>query len=459
MSAFGPLGLALERGELSASELLAETMARIGARNGNLNALVTLCDERATRAAMATDARGARGERRRLDGIPFSVKDVIPVAGVRTTAGSRLYSDHVPEESAPVVVRLEAEGAVLVGKANCPEFALDPHTDNLVFGATLNPLDARRTPGGSSGGDAAAVAAELVSFGIGSDYGGSIRWPAHCTGTVGFRPTPGLVPSTGFFPFVQDGRPIAPNSGSFFARVQTIAPLARSVEDAWDVLSVLAGPDGVDPLVYPVALGDPAAVQIARMGCAWAPGDGSTPASQEVVDAVQQAAQLLSALGLNVVERTPPGLDECEEIYTAARAADGLELHRQHVAGREEELTETMRTWFDRVGDASVADVQAAAAARDRVRASVLAFMDTSPILVLPVANGQAFEVGSASFDERFRTLTPSRAISLLGLPTCALPVATSTDGMPLAVQIVGRPFCDHEVTAVAQALEGALHG
>ena len=160
-----------------------------------------------------------------------------------------------------------------------------------------------------------------------------------------------------------------------------------------------------------------------------------------------------------MVEQAPPGLEECESIYARHRAADGLDLHRDQVVGREELLTSTMRTWFDKVIDASVGDVLAIATERDRVRASVLSFMETTPILVLPVANRDAFTVGAADFDERFRALTPSRAVSLLGLPSCAVPVSTSAAGMPLAVQVVGRPFHDHEVAAVAMALEGVLSG
>ena len=449
----------MQAGEFSAAELLTDHLGRIHELNGELNAIVTLCEERATEAARLVDAGRSGRERRLLEGIPFSVKDVIPVAGIRMTAGSRLFDDYVPMVSAPVVDRLEAEGAVLVGKANCPEFGLDPHTDNLLFGPTKNPIDVTKTPGGSSGGDAAATAADFVSFGIGSDYGGSIRWPAHCTGTVGFRPTPGLVPGTGHFPFIKDGVPTAPNSASFFARTQTIAPITRSVEDAWIVISVIAGPDGIDPHASPVALGAPSSVTVSDLQVAWTGGDGSATATQEVIDAVKLAATSLSYIGMNVVEQAPPDFEECESIYAGFRAADGLDLHRDHVAGREELLTSTMRTWFDKVIEASVSDVLAIAAAGDRVRASVLAFMESKPILVLPVANRDAFTVGAADFDERFRTLTPSRAISLLGLPTCAVPVATSAAGLPLAVQIVGRPFHDHEVAAVAMALEGTLSG
>ncbi|MGI9657628.1 MAG: amidase [Gaiellaceae bacterium] len=447
----------LDTGNESVSALVAAALSRVAERNAELNAIVTVSDERALEVGRSIDERRARGDTRMLDGLTFTAKDVISVAGIRMTAGSRLYADHVPRETAPAIRRLEDAGAVLIGKANCPEFGLDPHTENELFGATKNPLDSSRTPGGSSGGDAAAVAAGLVPFGIGSDYGGSIRWPAQCTGTVGFRPTSGLVSGTGHFPFVVDGRPTAPNSASFLGGVQTMAPVTRSVEDAWTVLSVLAGPDGLDSRVAPVSLGNPAEVDPSRLAIAWAAGDGSVEPDPGVTEALRGAAAALAGVGMDVSELRPPQLEACERIYAAYRAADGLALHRQIVAGREELLTPTMRTWFERVDEASVSELQAIAGERDAVRATVLAFMEQWPILMLPVANGPAFKLGAADFDERFRLLTPCRAISLLGLPSCSVPVAGAAEGMPLSVQIVGRPFHDHEVAAVAAELDGAL--
>ena len=450
---------ALEAGEQTAAALADSAFERVSELNPSVNAVVSLCYERAYEAAHAADKRRVAGESRPLDGVAFTVKDIIPVAGTRMTAGSRLLEDHVPVATAPAITWLEAAGAMLIGKTNCPEFALDPHTENDLFGATKNPLDPGRTPGGSSGGDAAAVAAGLVPFGIGSDYGGSIRWPAQCTGTVGFRPTSGLVSGTGHFPFIQDGKPGPPNSASLLGRVQTMAPIAQSVDDAWTVLSLLAGPDGIDPHVGPITLGDPDAVDATSLPCAWAAGEGSVEPSKEVAAAIGRAAGALAALGTPMSEQRPPGLEQCEEVYAAYRAADGLGLHRRLVAGREDLLSQTMRTWFERVDSASVADFQEIAGERDRLRAAVLEFMEDWPILVLPVANGPAFELGAADFDQRFRLVTPCRVISLLGLPSCSLPVALSAEGLPLSAQIVGRPFHDHEVAAVARALEAALDG
>ena len=181
-------------GEQTAMEVLESHLALIAELNPRLNAIVTLCEGNARQAAATVDASPEPGP---LQGVPFVVKDAIAVGGVRATAGSLLLEDFVPARDAPAVGRLRRAGAVFLGKTNLPELALDPDTDNRVFGRTLNPVNEAIIPGGSSGGDAAAVAAGLAPIGLGSDYGGSIRWPAQCTGVVGLRPTVGLVPLTG----------------------------------------------------------------------------------------------------------------------------------------------------------------------------------------------------------------------------------------------------------------------
>ncbi len=177
--------------DVSATELLRAILTEIGRRNPELNALVTLRAEAALAEAAQADERIARGAPRPLEGIPFSVKDLIATAGVRTTAGSRALKEYVPSRSATAVQRLQHAGAILIGKSNCSEFGMgNLHTGNRVFGETRNPWSASRTPGGSSGGESAAVAAGLTSFGVGTDFGGSVRWPAHCTGVVSLRPSP-----------------------------------------------------------------------------------------------------------------------------------------------------------------------------------------------------------------------------------------------------------------------------
>lgn len=199
--------------KVSAVEVLDAHLRRIERVNPGLNAIVTLVEERARAAAVSADRMLANGAvMSPIHGVPFTVKDIIATEGIRTTGGTLLLAEHVPARSATAVERLERKGAILLGKSNCPEFALDMHTWNRVFGGTRNPRDDRYTSGGSSGGDSAAVASGCSAFGIGTDYGGSIRWPAHCTGLVSLRPTVGVVPTTGQLPYSSAGPLPAANS-------------------------------------------------------------------------------------------------------------------------------------------------------------------------------------------------------------------------------------------------------
>ena len=252
---------ALREGRLTAVECLELHLERIARENPRLNAIVTL-NPLAAEEAAAADRAAAEGRfLGPLHGVPFTVKDTLATQGLRTTAGSPLLGDYVPEQSATAVRRLQEAGAVLLGKTNCSEFAVETHTRNPLFGDTWNPWDAGLTSGGSTGGDSAAVASGMSAFGLGTDFGGSIRWPAHCTGLTSLRPTVGLVPQTGLLPFVPpaagESFP-APNSMSALHRLGTVAWLARSVDDLGVLLSVLAGPDGIDPSTVPVPLNGPA---------------------------------------------------------------------------------------------------------------------------------------------------------------------------------------------------------
>ncbi|MCY4086107.1 MAG: amidase [Actinomycetia bacterium] len=455
------LGRLIRERQISSIEVLEQHLALIAERNPELNAIVTLCDDIAWTSARRSDERAAAGATQSpLDGVPITVKDVVATAGVRTTMGSLLFEDHVPDWTATAVTRLLHAGAVLLGKTNCPEFGLDPHTDNRLFGPTLNPLNPALTPGGSSGGESSAVASGCSALGIGTDYGGSVRWPAHCTGIAALRPTLGLVPATGLLPSNAALGPAAPSSVSLLGRVQTLGPMARSVADLWAALGVMAGPDGIDGQAVPVPLGDPAFVDAAQLACAWCDGEGSVEPAPDVRSAVADAASQLSHAGLARVDSARPhGLEEAESIYTRYRHADGLFLHQRLAAGREDGLTDTMREWFERVHSTSVEAYQSVAGERDALRASVLGFMEEYPILLLPVATEPPYEAGDADFDRRFRVLAPCRAVSLLGLPSVAVPIGRSPDGRPIAVQVVAQPFCDHEAIAVALLLQGDGRG
>ncbi|MDT7664433.1 MAG: amidase, partial [Pseudonocardiales bacterium] len=420
-----------------------------------LNAVVTL-DPGAERAARLADRAVSAGEQLGpLHGVPFTVKDTIDVADLRATAGSKTLADRVASRTAPAVDRLRAAGAIVLGKTNCSEFAVDIHTANPLFGATLNPVDRSRTPGGSSGGDAAAVAAGLAPFGLGTDFGGSLRWPAHCTGVCTVRPTPGLVPGAGVLPHT--GWP--PNPALMLHLLMTVGPLERKVADLVTLLRVLAGPDPADPLTEAVPFGDPAGVDPARLRVAWCDGEGSVPVAAEVVDAVRAAAEALRPHVGDVEQARPPDLAECADLFVALRDSEGLPEVSELVAGRAGLLGADLARYLAAGPTGHRGDTPRIASRRDAIRGEVLGFLAERPVLLLPVASVPAPPPGpEAVVDGRrvpFGRLGSScRAISVLGLPAAVVPVGRSAEGLPIGVQVVGRPFHDHEVLAVAALLE-----
>jgi Asp-tRNA(Asn)/Glu-tRNA(Gln) amidotransferase A subunit family amidase len=456
------LANSIRNGQISSVELVEMSLRRIEAVNPEINAIVTLVADAALAAAKRADARIAAGQSvGPLHGVPFTVKDVIATGGVRTTAGSMILRDFVPARTATAVSRLEVAGAIMIGKTNCPEFALDLNTSNRLFGQTRNPLDLSRTPGGSSGGDSAAVAANCAAFGVGTDYGGSIRWPAHCTGLASLRPTPGIVPGTGQLPFTSLATPLPPpNSLSVQGQQQVISPIARSVEDLFPILCAMAGPDDLDVHTVPVVLRNPQTVDIRELRCAWFEGEGSKPVRTDIIRAVEDAARCLADSGVPVVNQRPPAFDEAEAVFARLRSTEGVPDHLRLIGDRSGELTDGMRAWIDSCVTAPVAEYLRLGAERDAVRAKVLAFMTTWPILLLPVAGLPAYAIGQHRFAvegipiDAMDIHIHCRPMSILRLPVAAVPCGTSVEGLPIAIQVVGRPFADHEVLAVAKHLE-----
>jgi Asp-tRNA(Asn)/Glu-tRNA(Gln) amidotransferase A subunit family amidase len=449
----------------SATEVVSAFLDRVQDVNPRVNAVVTLTAEQALRDARMIDEKVQAGlGGGPLAGVPFTVKDLVAVAGVRATAGSLLLEDWVPGATAPAIRRLQQAGAIFIGKSNCPEFGLDLHTTNRVFGDTWNPWNLSYTSGGSSGGDSAAVAAGCVAFGIGTDYGGSIRWPAQCTGLTSLRPTPGRVPATGQLPYTSSRVLPPPNSMSLQAQLQVIAPIVRYVEDLGVMLEVMSGPDGRDAFAVPVALPNWKSVALGQLRCAWFETEGTFPVRADVASTVAAAARCLEGLGIKTVHERPPGLDSAEAISRAFRAADGMPDHSALARGREELLTGYVRDWFATMRQASVEEYRRLAAARDELRSQVLEFMQDWPILLLPVASLPAFQAPpKESYTvegieiPRQQIITCCRVISLLGLPVVVVPFGTSEEGLPINVQIVGQPFAEQTILAVATALQAAF--
>jgi amidase len=441
-------------------EVVQAHLEQVAEMNPSLNAIVTLRPDEALAEADRVDDRLRVGEDLPLAGVPFTVKDIIATAGVRTTAGTALLEDWVPTLDATSVGRLRAAGAILLGKTNCPEWGMFPYTRNALFGETRNPVGPV-TPGGSSGGEAAAVAARCSALGIGTDFGGSLRWPAHCTGILALRPTAGRVPATGQLPAPSLVEPLVPNEVTLQGRVQVMGPMARSVEDLALALQVMEGPDGWDPFAVPAPAAplNAAAVTHVAMwtGPAW-------PAPHaDVIQAVEEAARSLSRRRIGVADEAPTMLERAGTLYSALRDTDRLQDVRRLLRGHEGEAGDDVRAAIAVAEEAERRDPNPDRAIlweeRDRLRGALLSYLDRHALLVMAVATVPPYDLDgpAPSVDGREQTmwdvLGPSRLISLFGLPAASVPFGRSADGLPIGVQVVGRPFREDEVLAVASML------
>ncbi|WP_313811686.1 amidase [Glutamicibacter sp.] len=452
---------AIREGKISSTACLELHLAAVAEFNPRFNAIVTLNPEAREQAAEA-DRLAQQGQwAGPLHGVPFTAKDTLAAAGMTATAGSPLLKDYVPDEDSTSVARLKSAGAILVGKTNCSEFAVATHSSNPVFGDTWNPWNMSVTSGGSSGGDSAAVASGMASFGVGTDFGGSIRWPAHCAGLTSMRPTVGLIPQTGMLPFVPGDTFPAPSSLSVLHRLGTIGWIARSTGDHQTLLELLKGPDHVDPNTVPAQLYAPAPVE--SLNCAWFSGEGNFPIRHDVESVLEAAASALADRGLSVVERRPPAIERAAEAFIGLRTTAGMPEVQALAAGREELVSEHLRESLLNPVQATVSDYRQAGSVRDEILREVLNFMEEHQILLLPVACVPAVDPRQDRVDVDGTPVAWSdlgsscRAISILGFPVVVVPCGMSKEGLPVGVQVIGRPYDDLTVIEVAKALENSL--
>lgn len=439
--------------ELSAVELLAAHLEQIDAVNPAVNAIVTLVPEAAQEEARAADAALARGDDTGpLHGLPVAVKDLVDTRGIRTTYGSPLFADHVPDADSLLVQRLRSAGAVIVGKTNTPEFGAGSQTTNAVFGPTRNPWDTGRTCGGSSGGAAVAVACGMLPVADGSDLGGSLRNPAAFCNVVGFRPSTGRVPR---FP---DGAPIYPFSVD--------GPIARSVADAALLLSALAGPDPR----FPLSLTDPGSVfrvplerDLRGVRVAFSPDTGGLPVEPAVRSVVEQAPAVLEGLGCEVVDGCPD-LDGADEAFKAWRAWIFEQQLGAELDAHPEQLNPSVRWNVEQGRGLTGPALAAAELRRSEVCARVYAFLADVEFLALPVTQVAPFPVeqlyptriGDAEMDTYIDWMKSCYLISVTGLPSISVPCGFTDDGLPVGLQLVGRLRDDLGVLQLAHAYEQA---
>jgi Asp-tRNA(Asn)/Glu-tRNA(Gln) amidotransferase A subunit family amidase len=434
---------------ISPVELVESHLKQIESRNPHLNAFVVVMAEQARAEARQREDELARSiPSGRLHGVPVTVKDSFDVTGRLTEVGSRLRAGNRASRDAVAVARLRAEGAIILGKTNTPELLASYETDNFVTGRTNHPLDADRTPGGSSGGEAAAIAAYCSPGGIASDGGGSIRIPAHFCGIVGLKPTPGRISSTGHYP----------SFGYPAGLTGVVGPMARTVGDLRLLLEVLAGFDSQDPFSVPAPA--PISTPPARIGV-WEQFY-DVPVMPEIRAAVAKAARALQQAGFTVEPFTPQGLERAPNIWAFLFSQWPSAVIRKLALGHEAELHWTLRESLGQSAP-SGEEVILQLAARDRMRAALLRQMEDWPILLMPVAGIPAFRHHERrwTIDGRevglFQATMPAVVANVLGLPAVAVPIGVFENGLPAGVQLMGRPFEDERVLDVAAILEKTL--
>ena len=438
--------------ELSSVEVTRAHLERITAVNPAINAIVTLV-ERALDDAKDADAALMRGDiRGPLHGVPITIKDCFDTAGVRTTRGSKLFADHTPQVDATAVTRLKNAGGIVIGKTNLPEFALWWESDNLVFGRTRNPWNADRIAGGSTGGEAAALAAGLTALGLGSDVGGSIRHPAHCCGVVGLKPTHGRVPLTGHWP-------------ATLLRWMHAGPLARSVRDLALCLGILGGPDGHDPYAVPVPLpilpGAPARLPGLRVGVTW--DGGAAPVEAQVRAVVDRAASRLAELGCHVEPARIPALDynDWNALTMTLYGAEGGAYLGEAIGARSSELHPALQRRLS-FKVTSLDDYVASLTECDRLKHDTARFFGEFDLLLGPCSPIPAHAPGLVNVTVDGKTV-PARHVlratlpwDITGSPALAMAFGWSHDRLPIAIQLVGRHYDEATVLAAGLALESA---
>ncbi len=410
------LAAMIQQRTLTSTALVSACLARIEAVNPALNALVQVCAEEALVEARQADLRIARGECcGPLHGVPFTVKDVIDTAGVVSAAGLVERAGHIPTQDAVVVARMKQAGAILLGRSNCPAGGGGGVTDNALYGATLNPHDRGCGPGGSSGGEAAAIAAGFSPIGLGSDSGGSLRVPAHFCGICTLKPTSGRVPSSGVFD----------HPGGLSDPRSQVGPMARHVEDLAVVHRVIAGPDQRDAAVIPMPSPAFDSVAVHGLKLAWYDQGDIVAVDADTRAALQAATGILAAAGVQLQAAFPAALAQSRVL--------------------------TERYWT--LAQGSGADAVQLFADWDHYRTAMLAFFGDYDAILCPVDAGPAPRRGEHRADLFGHTLP----YSLTGWPCVVIRAGSSADGLPIGVQIVARPWQEHVALALARAIEVAL--
>jgi len=459
---------------VSAVEALEQAIGRIEARDGDINAVVVKDFERARVAAVAADAALARGERRPLLGVPMTVKESFNVVGLPTTWGAAAVAPTLPQHDAVTVARLKASGAIVIGKTNLSTYLADWQSVNDVYGRTRNPWDLARTPGGSSGGAAAALAAGFVSLELGSDLFGSLRVPAHCCGVFAHKPTQGLIPTRGQAP---PGTPEL--SVGLDPDLAVVGPLARSADDLMLALDVLAGPDDLQATGYRLALPPPRHPRLADFRVLVLEKHPLLPISGEVADVIQHFARNLRSAGATVGDSSPllPDLTQAAHTFDwlmmaflGANFPDVVYASRWDTASRLPAGDKSREANRQRALVSSHRDWMQAHRARMAISHQWRQFFREWDVVICPVLPTTAFPHDDAEIDQRTIDVDGQRIPyayqtvwsgppSLSGLPATSMPIGLGRSGLPVGVQIIGAYLEDRTTLGFAQLAEREFGG
>jgi amidase len=444
----------LRSAKISITELAEAHIQQIERLNPQLNVFADFDAERVR--AQARQLEATREHRGPLHGLPVTVKSSIATAGYRCEIGSLLHQGEVPREDAVVVARLRAAGALILGTTNCPEFLMAYETANLLHGRVSNPWDLDRSPGGSSGGESAAIAAGISAAGLGSDSGGSVRVPAHFTGICSLKPTPGRVPGRGHLP---------PCVGPF-AILGAIGPMARTIADVALLFNVLSGQDPIDPVSPPLAPRTLGAEELRAHAIGYFEDDGLTPVTPETRAAVQAAVQALREAGFRVTPFRPTTLEKLRQLWWKFFVQCGAMFYAPEIEGKRDRLSPIFQGFLS-IAEAArpltSVELLNAWAELDLARSQTLAEMSAFPVLLCPAAAIPAFLHDERAWTVDGQTVQYLDAVrytqwfNALACPAAIVPVGRSPEGLPIGVQIATLPFADELALGVAAVVDAAF--
>lgn len=448
------LAEAIRTKQASSQEVVEAHLRRIESVNPAINALVVVLAEEALAAARAADRPSDAGvELPPFLGVPFTVKENIDVAGTPTTQGLRALATAYPTRDAPDVERMKSAGAIVIGRSNLPSGAMRWHCDSELWGATLNPWDASRTPGASSAGEAAAIATGMSPLGLGNDGLGSLRHPAQCCGVSALKPTLGRVPQASSIEpavMVPIGVQLTGVNG----------PLARRIADLRAAFEVIAGPTWRDPWTVPTPLHGPELTRPIRVALVLDPASQGTAA--QVQDGVREAGRVLADAGYAVDELEPPGIDAAANALIVMDSAPGVRAAWEQVlaASAPDDLRRFVTAFFEAAGQPDAVATEQAFITRHALARAWGEFQEHHPLIVAPIGTDVPRKAGTdldeGQVAEDIGTMRMAMAVNALGFPAVALPVGIG-DGLPQAVQLIGPRYREDLCLDAAQAIEERL--